>query len=78
MAATGNWRWVFWLCFILDSISLILVVFFYRPIDQYIKEEGKTRWDQVKELDFVGFFLFTSGMVLFLLGISFGGSKYPW
>ena len=47
-------------------------------MNQYIREEGKTRWDQVKETDFIGCFLFAAGLTLFLLGISFGGSTFPW
>ena len=31
-----------------------------------------------KELDFVGIFFFCAGTVLFLIGISWGGSTYPW
>jgi hypothetical protein len=40
--------------------------------------EGKTKMQQFKELDFGGMFLMCSGMVLVLLGISFGGVNYPW
>ncbi|SCU79317.1 LANO_0A05820g1_1 [Lachancea nothofagi CBS 11611] len=32
----------------------------------------------VFELDFVGFAISSTGFVLFLLGITFGGNKYPW
>ena len=30
------------------------------------------------ELDYGGIFLFTAGMVLFLIGLSWGGTVYPW
>lgn len=39
--------------------------------------DGKTRWQLVKELDFVGLFLFSLGCLLFLLGINYGGKQYP-
>lgn len=32
----------------------------------------------VKEMDFVGLFLFSSGTLLFLLGINWGGRQYAW
>lgn len=32
----------------------------------------------MKELDYGGMFLFTAGMVLFLIGLSWGGTVYPW
>ena len=62
----------------MDTLALVLIFFFYRPINQHILEEGKTQWGQVKELDFMGLVLFTAGAVLFLLGISFGGSQFLW
>jgi hypothetical protein len=39
--------------------------------------EGKTRMQQFKGLDFGGKLLICSGMVLVLLGTSFGGVNYP-
>jgi hypothetical protein len=30
------------------------------------------------ELDYSGIILFTAGMVLFLIGLSWGGTVYPW
>jgi hypothetical protein len=55
-----------------------MVFLFYRPNNQYIKEEGKSRLQEVAGLDWVGFALWTAGLLLFLLGISFGGNQMPW
>ncbi|KAF2817035.1 trichothecene efflux pump [Mytilinidion resinicola] len=74
----GSWRPLFWLTFALNATALILVFFFYHPINQYIHEEGKTTIDQLKETDFIGTFLYIAGIVLFLWGISVGGSLYAW
>jgi hypothetical protein len=74
----GSWRYAYWFPLALEGLALILVFFFYRPINQHILEEGATKWDQVKELDYTGLLLFVSGLVLFLLGLTFGGSKYKW
>jgi hypothetical protein len=35
-------------------------------------------WAQVKALDYVGIVLGIGGLVLALLGISFGGQTAPW
>ncbi len=32
----------------------------------------------IRNFDYVGTILFTGGMVVFLLGISWGGNQYPW
>jgi hypothetical protein len=55
-----------------------MVFIFYRPQNQYIKEEGRTRLQEMADLDWIGIFLYGAGVVLFLLGISFGGSEMPW
>lgn len=74
-----HWRWSYYLGIICASLSLILYQFFYHPptYDQ-LHVHGKTRWQMFKELDFGGIFLFCAGTVLFLIGLSWGGSTYPW
>lgn len=64
--------------FAFHAAAIPILLFFYHPVNQYIKEKGKTRWDQVKSLDWLGFILFTIGLCLFLIGLSFGGAKFPW
>jgi hypothetical protein len=78
VAARASWRWVYWVPFILNCIGFVMVFLFYRPKNQYIKEEGKSRFQELADLDWVGFALWTAGLLLFLLGISFGGNQMPW
>ena len=33
---------------------------------------------ELRDLDFGGMFLFIAGLLLFLMGLSWGGSLYPW
>jgi hypothetical protein len=53
--------------------------FFYHPptYDQ-LHVHGKSKWQQFKELDFGGLVLFLAGIVLFIIGLSWGGQAYPW
>jgi hypothetical protein len=39
---------------------------------------GKSKMKQLKTLDWVGIFLFSTGLVVFLIGMNWGGSAYPW
>jgi hypothetical protein len=39
---------------------------------------GKSKMKQLKTLDWVGIFLFSGGLVVFLIGMNWGGSTYPW
>jgi len=78
IAKHTTWRWVFWVPFILNALGLISVFVFYRPRNQWIKEEGKTRLQELWDLDWMGFFLYGNGLLFFLLGISFGDNVFPW
>ena len=39
---------------------------------------GKSKLKQLKTLDWIGIFLFSTGLVVFLIGMNWGGSPYPW
>jgi membrane protein YdbS with pleckstrin-like domain len=39
---------------------------------------GKTQWERVRNLDWIGIILMAVGIVLFLMGLAFGGDKFPW
>ena len=39
---------------------------------------GKSKLKQLKTLDWVGIALFTAGLCVFLIGLNWGGSAYPW
>jgi len=73
-----GWRWSFYIGIILNFGALVLYQFLYHPPTFKQLHVGKTHWDQTKELDFIGIFLFVAGCVLFLIGLSWGGSTYPW
>ena len=74
-----SWRWMYWVVTILDAVALLGILLFYKPPTFTTKHGHEiSRWAQVKQLDYIGLFLFISGFVLFLLGLSWGGSSYPW
>jgi Fungal trichothecene efflux pump (TRI12) len=57
----------------------VLYQFLYHPPTyNQLHVQGKTKRQQMAELDYGGIFLFTAGMVLFLIGLSWGGTVYPW
>lgn len=57
-----------------------MLFFTYHPPSFGTKhsEDGKTKMQLVKEMDFVGLLLGVAGCVLFLLGVNWGGRQYPW
>ncbi|KAH6705598.1 trichothecene efflux pump [Verticillium dahliae] len=76
---SSKWRWSYFMGDILGAASLVLYYFFYHPPTySQLHVQGKTRWQMTKNLDFVGIFLYVSGCVLFLIGLSWGGVAHPW
>ena len=76
---SAGWRWSYYLGIILSAIAIVLYQFMYHPPTYtQLHVQGKTKRQQMAELDYGGIFLFTAGMVLFLIGLSWGGTVYPW
>ncbi len=75
----SRWRWSYYIGDILNAITLVLFYFLYNPPTyNQLHVAGKTKWQAVKEIDYVGVFLFVAGCVLTLIGLSWGGQSYPW
>ncbi|KAF1981886.1 fungal trichothecene efflux pump [Aulographum hederae CBS 113979] len=75
----AGWRWSYYIGIILCVITLVLFQFLYHPPTYaQLHVGGKTKWQQFKDLDFGGMFLFIAGMVILLIGLSWGGTAYPW
>jgi Fungal trichothecene efflux pump (TRI12) len=61
------------------AVAFLLLFFFYQPPNFENKYHGtKGRLELAKEIDYIGLLLFTSAGVLFLVGLNFGGRRYPW
>lgn len=59
------------------AFSLIGTACVYFP-PSHPRPDGKTKWQEFKELDFLGAFLYTIGLVVFLFGLNSGGNTYAW
>ncbi|KAK0912616.1 hypothetical protein LTR02_002767 [Friedmanniomyces endolithicus] len=71
------WRWVGLLCGIYNFIGLLLTAFFYFPPPR-INSQGLTRSEVLRQIDWVGGALSIPGMLLFMMGMQWGGYEYPW
>lgn len=73
----ATWRWVYYVGIIYAGISIIGTAIFYFPPSRPRNDWEKSRWQEMKELDFVGLGLFSAGITLFLVGITYlGKSSY--
>ncbi|KAH7066109.1 fungal trichothecene efflux pump [Paraphoma chrysanthemicola] len=74
-----QWRWCYILGIIVNSLAIVLYFFFYHPPTyEMLHVGGKSKMKQLKTLDWLGIFLFSTGLVVFLIGMNWGGSAYPW
>lgn len=64
-----SWRWNYYLNCITCGLSAILFALFYFPPGYNQLHKGRSRWEQVKKLDYVGLVLYSGGLVLVLLGL---------
>jgi MFS family permease len=73
-----GWRLSYYIGIGLNVITLVLYQFLYHPPTFKQLHVGKTRMQQAAELDWIGIFLWIAGCVLFIIGLSWGGTTYPW
>nr|APW30733.1 trichothecene efflux pump [Fusarium louisianense]APW30735.1 trichothecene efflux pump [Fusarium ussurianum] len=80
LSIQGNWRWIFYIYIIMSAVAALLIVVWYHP-PSFRQLHGKKarKRDELAKLDWIGIFLVTAGVSLFLLGISWGGKpNNPW
>lgn len=58
-------------------MAIILLFFCYHPPNFELLHEHKSKKQQMRELDYVGMFLWTAGLVIFLMGISWVRTTRP-
>ena len=74
-----SWRACYWYICGLEALGFLLLFFFYQPPNFETKYHGtKSRFELAKEIDYIGLLLFTSAGVLLLVGLNFGGRRFPW
>lgn len=79
ITATGaGWRGIYYTLIGFEVFSVFLWAFFYYPPTFHEKHGRDSIWKWIRNFDYIGSFLYTSGLVIFLFGLSSGGSTFPW
>ncbi|KAG5749186.1 hypothetical protein H9Q70_008164 [Fusarium xylarioides] len=60
----------------LPAVCLIGTFICYFPPSRPQHDFERTRWQQVKELDYIGLLLFATGLTVFLVGVTFLGATH--
>lgn len=74
-----TWRSCYYVFIGINVLTILCFFFFYHPPNFNDKwTDRKTRMQVIKDFDYVGLILGTGGIVVFCIGVSWGGSYYPW
>ncbi|PLB35258.1 trichothecene efflux pump [Aspergillus candidus] len=73
-----TWRWAYYLNIICAGLAVVAFFFFYHPPTFSLLHMNRSFKQQLRRQDLVGFILFTGGLLLFIMGLSWGGLMYPW
>ncbi|KAK6458841.1 MDR transporter [Scheffersomyces xylosifermentans] len=68
-----SWRWCFYINIPIGGLALVVLFLGFHPP----KPHGNLK-EKLARIDYLGTFLMTSGLVLALLGLTFGGIDFPW
>jgi hypothetical protein len=68
-----HWRGIFYTMISVNALSTLLWIVFYHPPTFHMLHRSKTRMQIVREFDIVGLLMFTAGLLLFLMGLSWVG-----
>lgn len=74
-----SWRWVYYLSTIIAVVCLCGTALVYFPPARPRHDFEKSRRQEVLELDYLGYFFYTIGLTVFLIGLSWAGQpEHPW
>ncbi|KAF2465115.1 MFS general substrate transporter [Lindgomyces ingoldianus] len=76
-----GWRGVYWLLLAMNTAAFLCWTAFYFPPtfdEKHKNDENRSKLYWLKHFDWIGTFLFAGGFIVFLMGLSWGGSVYPW
>lgn len=72
ISAHAGWRYCGLVCGVWAAIGFVLTFMFYNP-PQRSNSTGLSKMEIVQRIDWLGGFLSTSGVILFLAGMQWGG-----
>ena len=75
--AKHNWRWVTVFIGVLAVVALVILAIFYKPPPRE-NAVGLSKTQLLGRIDYLGGFLSTSGIIIFLVGLNWGGQAYAW
>ena len=79
LASYATWRWCYYIGIIYGGVAIIGTALVYHPPSRPQLDYDVTRWQEAKSLDYVGILLYSAGLTVFLVGLTWAGSAaHPW
>ncbi len=73
----ATWRWVFYINLPIAMLALIALVI-WLPSSISVRSTRYRGWSAVRRIDFIGALTAAAATICLLLGLTWGGSTYPW
>lgn len=73
-AERASWRWCYYISIIYSVICLVGTAIFYFPPRRPQLDYDKSRWQEVKEIDYIGLFLYSISLTIFLIALNWAGT----
>lgn len=78
VARYASWRWIYYICIMQSFVAFKATALLYWPVSRPRGDFDKNRWQQIKDLDYIGIFSITGGLILLTSGLTWGGNTFPW
>jgi len=62
----------------MNGLATLAFIFCYHPPTFHAKHGARSKIEFIKHFDYLGTFIIVLGLLLFLIGLSWGGTVYPW
>ncbi|KAJ2826290.1 hypothetical protein IWW50_002435 [Coemansia erecta] len=72
-ADRASWRWAFWLNLPIAGPAAVTILLFLR-----LPLPSGSLWAKLRRVDFLGSAVLIGGVVMLLLGLTWGGKTFPW
>jgi EmrB/QacA subfamily drug resistance transporter len=72
-----TWRWCFYINLPIGAVTLVVIFFFFHSPARKAEKKVSLK-ERAKQLDLISTAIFIIAIVVCLLALQWGGSKYPW
>ena len=73
-----NWRWCFWINIPIGAVALLMVLLLVKPKTSHEALRSLPALERLKQLDWIGTFIFLAAFTCLFLALHWSGQTKPW